>query len=218
MIDRKTLWITMSLSVIMLAAAVWRIALLPDWMEFPAGNGRTLHHSYFAFFLFLPPLWMIVSLGFVAARNWLARSAAKNVRPWTKWHGTLLIAGGLLVTAMQFSIIARSLSTNDILNPMVMTRIFTVATGVLMIATGNRLPKLPWLASRLEILDLPPAQGAELLRFQGWLNVCVGAVFILAGAFLPFRLTFAIMLGTVTATFIVILIRRAQLKRERSNR
>jgi uncharacterized membrane protein len=216
MIDRKTLWITLALAALMLTAAVWRIALLPDWTEFPLGNGRMLHHSYFALFLFVPPFWMIVALGIVAARNWLARGVAESIRPWTRWHSTLLIAGGALMTAMQFSIVARSLSTDDILNPMMMTRIFTVATGVLMIATGNRLPKLPWLASRLAILDLPPAQGAELLRFQGWLNVCVGAAFVLAGAFFPFRFMFPVMFGTVTATLIVTQLRRTQLKRERS--
>lgn len=213
MIDRKTVWITSALTFAMLIAAIWRIALLPDWMEFPLGNGRTLHHSYFALFLFVPPLWIIGALGLVAARRWLIRSSVENIRPWKKWHSLLLICGGVLMTAMQFSIIARSLSTNNILNPMVMTRIFTVATGVLMIATGNRLPKLPWLTSRLNILSLPPAQGAEFLRLQGWLNVCVGTAFVLAGALLPYRLAFAVMLGTLTATFIVIVIRRVQLKR-----
>jgi len=216
MIDRKTLWITSALAAIMLAAAVWRIALLPDWMEFPVGNGRTLHHSYFALFLFVPPLWMAFFLGVVEIRRWMARGAAENIRPWKKWHSLVLISGGVLVTAMQFSIIARSLSTGDILNPFAMTRIFTVATGLLMIAAGNRLPKLPWLASRLTILDLPSAKGAELLRFQGWLNVCVGVVFVLTGAFFASHLLL-VMLSTVTAALIVVQIRRAQLKREQSS-
>jgi hypothetical protein len=215
MIDRKTLWITLTLATIMLAAAAWRIALLPDWMEFPAGNGRTLHHSRFALFLFMPPLWMLAFLVIVAIKRRMRSGAREDFRPWAKWHGVQFIAFGVLVTAMQFFLIARSLGIADTLNPLAMVRTSVVATGILMIVTGNRLPKLPWLASRLKILELPPAQGAEFLRFCGWVQVGMGIIFVLGGAFLPYKLMMSVMLGVTVSVLIIAPLRRVQLKRER---
>jgi hypothetical protein len=67
-------------------------------------------------------------------------------------------------------------------------------------------------------LELPPAQGAEFLRFSGWLQVSMGTIFVLGGAFLPYKLMMSVMLGVTVSVFIIAPLRRAQLKRERRNR
>ena len=209
MTDRKTLMIAAAFIAVTLAAAIGRIVLPPDLTLFPGATA----HSYKAFALFSAPVWLIVFTVLLLARGWLSRNPADEIRPWQSQGRLLLIVCGGLVTVMQFFMIARSLGM-ALADPLIIVRAGFALIGALMVVTGNQLPKLPWLRHRVKMLELEPAQGAKLLRFNGWMTVGCGACLVVfAYALPPPRIVPAVCLLLLCVMTLTIL-RRVQLKRE----
>ena len=188
MIDRKTFWTAMAFVALMLAAAVWRMSLLPDWTQLPRQDLQGAA---------LPPVnsvWLLVSPGAVlfvmatlAWRTRTARNAGDALRPWAKWVDFFLVPYSLILALMQAFIIARSLGLLTGMNVELFVRGGFVALGVLTMVMNNALPKLPWLGSRIAILDMDPDRGARLTRLRAWLGFSIGLVAVLGGLFLPLK-------------------------------
>jgi hypothetical protein len=92
-------------------------------------------------------------------------------------------------------------------------RLILASVGVMFLVLGNWVAKLPplrmWQPANLS-LDM--AGEAAILRFKGWLLVAYGLVLVVSALLIPLSL-FAPLAGSMSlALFIVILIRRRQLK------
>lgn len=200
MINRKAFWIALALVAAMLAAAVWRISLLPDWTHLPryGVNGVAMSPVSSAI-LFVAPG---VVLFFMARLTWRARTArnpGESLQPWKKYGSVFLVLISVIVTLAQTFIITRSLGLLLTMNP----RVLLVIMGLLSMAISNALPKLPWLHSRIAFLDLDPDKGARFLRYKGWLGVFLGLAVVLSGLFLPFNVISPVVLSMAAVVVII---------------
>jgi len=214
MIDREAFLISGVFLTVMLVAATWRVAMLPDWTLYSAIGGSTAAHTYHALRLFFAPLWLALFMGLIAIRGWVKRGTKDELYPWRRQGDLMLIFCGALVTASQLFMIARSLGLATTVDPLTISRAGFVLIGSLITVTGNHLPKMPWLQSRVKILSLSSEQGAKFLRFSGWLSVIAGVSIVICGALLPAKLIGPVMSVISFGVIGISVLRRMHLKRE----
>jgi hypothetical protein len=88
MINRTAAVTSIVLVLVMIAANIWRIPMLPDWAYGPNGAPPPIRN----------PLVMFVlpaCVGFVGAvltlRKWLTTATADAVEPWQRWGSPILV-------------------------------------------------------------------------------------------------------------------------------
>jgi len=162
---------------------------------------------------------MAVATYFLYARKYFATGTADAVRPWRRWS-TLFITAFCLADGLFVAVIlARSLGYGLAMDRLIISRIFMVVTGIMLMAAGNVVPKLPWLSVSIRWLQLDPWQQNRNLRFSGKLIVGMGLFFVIFGVFqslLPQSVWRPMMWSLGPAVITASLLYRAKLKREPS--
>jgi len=220
MIDRKALWISITVLLAMLAAGIWRFSMLPDWHHLPL-DGPASKHAVNGLVLFISPFGLFVATVSMYGRKWFAAGSDEAVRPWRRWSTMFVISYCALVGLMQAFIIARSLGYGLAVDRMSFARIAMAAAGILLMAAGNVMPKLPGLSMRLRCLQLDPWQQNRQLRLSGKLMFGLGLSMVCIAAFLPLlpqKILFPLILGPCLAMTAALLWHRVKLKREPSPR
>ncbi|MGN6516463.1 MAG: hypothetical protein ACTHLR_11565 [Rhizomicrobium sp.] len=216
MIDRRALLISVALLALMLGAAAWRVALLPDWTHFPYYlPDRTLVERNTLWLLVAPTCVAIVAGIF--ARN--ARRAVASPRaagPWTRWGNTLLIVYSAICTLLQAFILARSLGLAPAIDPTAVGRIGLVLLAGLLVVSANVMPKLPlvqWRSKR----NLDPARLGQLMRFSARMQVLTGIAVMAVAVFvrLPVKGT-PIVFAIIASSILVQFVRGWQMRREQA--
>lgn len=215
MIDRKALWTPLLLVAVMMAAAAWRFSLLPDWHHLPLngpGGGRTIN----GLMLFWGPAMLLLATALLYARKWYLSGPEESLKSWGLWcHRTLLIQG-LVVALMQAFMIARSLGIGTSLDRLAVSRAFLAMTGLILVAMGNALPKMPWLGTRIRFLRLDPWQWNQHLRLAGRMLVGLGLFAAIGGVLLPPDLFRAFFFSLWLAMLTMGLVYRFKLRRRPS--
>jgi hypothetical protein len=215
MIDRRAYWISGALVVVMLAATIWRIVLLPEWPQ-PAdlGANRIPTHNWgFLLFFFVPFCVMLVA-GILALSGRFAKGSNETKQSWRRLGSLLLVVYSLICTAFQFFILVRSLGLARSLDPVSVSRAVIVSVGILLAVVGNQYPKLFPLESRIEFLRLDAIQSAKHLRFSGWLVVLMGISFAICGFLLPVQLITPVILTLSLGFFAAVISSFVLRKRE----
>lgn len=208
MINRSAVAIATALIFAMLAATAWRIAVPPDWAYGPYGT--PLPPDLLAFFIC--PACVAFVGGVLLAKTLLTEVTMDAAIQWKRWGNRVLIGYAVICTLFHFFILARSLEIAGPFSPAVIIRAGFVVGGSFLILASNQMPKLPWLPFRYQILD--PARGAQLMRFAGQLLVLIGIVIVVGAFAMPLRMMEQLVVSMTTASFIVMIVRRFQLRRE----
>lgn len=215
MIDRKAFWISILLVLTMIAATLWRISLLPDWLQVPA-EGPDTPGTISLLRLFTPPLCVLFLIGLLFIRSWLRPGPVESVRPWRRHNGiALLFVSGIMTLAQAFNL-ARSLGALESIDRLTLGRVLFVVAGIFMMVAGNSLPKLPRLAARFRPLD--PWQWNQHLRFAGKVTVALGLFYAIVMPLLPIQMAVPVSLGVAAMAMAVGLWHRAKVRREPSSR
>jgi hypothetical protein len=180
MIDRKAFWISGTLVVAMLAAALWRVTQLADWTQLPHRGVAPLWLTSSAWLLVAPGT-VVISMLSLTMQAGMFDASEEVLRPWKKWGGSYLVAISVIMTLLQAFIIAGSLRLLTPIAPMLFLRGMFVVSGLLLAVMSNGLPKLPWLPSRFAPAATDPDTGAKSLRVRGWLGVLFGLGAIVTG-------------------------------------
>jgi hypothetical protein len=195
----------------MLAATTWRIAISPDWVYGPHGAPLSPRHLLG---LFTCPACAAFVGGVLLARTLLIQATMDAARQWKQWGSHVLIGYAVICTLFHFYLFTRSLGIAGPFSPMAIARAAFVLAGSFLILVCNQMPKLPWLQSRYQVLPLDPARGARLMSFAGRLLVLTGLVVVVGAFVMPLRLMAPLIFSMSTASFIVVIVRKFQLRRE----
>jgi hypothetical protein len=148
MISRTAAVTSIVLVLVMIAATLWRLAMLPDWAYGPNGAPPPMRNSLV---MFVPP----ACVGFVGAvlalRKWLTTASADAVAPWQRWGSHALVAYGMICTLFHLYIVVRSAGFAGSFSPALAARTVDVLAGCLLIVFANQMPKLPPLPARFRL-------------------------------------------------------------------
>lgn len=212
MIDRKLLWILISILVVMTVATLWRLSLLPDWRHVPLGIPGD-HRSVNGFILFVGPGTLALAIANPFIRKFMTSGPEQSLQSWRRWSGARLVAVAIIFAAMQSFVLARSFGVFSAAGSQVIAQVFMVVTGLLIAAVGNALPKLPWLSARIRPLRLDPFQWNRQLRFNGRLLVGFGLVVAIVCPWLPQKTLLPVMLTMWLAAMAAGIWHRVKVKR-----
>ena len=212
MINRKALWISVFLIIAMIAAALWRLSLLPDWHHLPfEGPGSRMIPS---FVLFIPPVGALFVIGMLLIFRWWGSGSEEAKQPWRLLQGMVLLSmTGITALAQAFNI-AHSLGALQSIDRLTFAHLMFVACGIFMMVVGNIAPKMPWLVARFRPLD--PWQWNQQLRFSGKLAFVFGLFFAVVMPLLPIKLAVPVMPALALAVVAIDLWHRAKVRREPS--
>ena len=160
MIDRKPALLCAALIVLMLAMAVWRIAMPAPWTA-AFRNAAALP----ALRLFMCPACGALFIAVLSSVR--ARADAAKLAPWRKLGAFVSIGycGSLL--ALQLFLVIRSLVPDLPLQPLAVFRTMGVTLGIMLLLAFNRIPKLPYVERRFSPGgDLGPIHGPRYVRAQ----------------------------------------------------
>ena len=215
MIDRKALWFSITVILAITAALSWRLSLLPDWHKMPLdGPGRS--HTVDGLRLFMGPLALALVTACIYVRKYFVASIDESTRPWRRWANMFAIANCTILGLFSAIIIARSLGYGLAVDRPTIGRFMMVAMGVMVMAVGNALPKMPWLLMRPRWFQLDPWQQTRQLRFMGKMMVGLGLFVAISPWLLPPKMGLTVMLGLWLSMMAAALWYRAKLKRESS--
>lgn len=215
MIDRKALWIVALGFFAMMAAAFWRISLLPDWSHFPL-NDPGDPQSRNSIWLFVGPLCLLLSTVLMFSRRWFASGSEENIQPWRRWSSMKLVPYTGIVLLMQAFILARSLGFGSKLDRLTFAHGIMVLIGLLIVVFGNAMPKMPWLSMRLRPFRLDPWQWNRHLRFMGRATVFLGLFVAIGGPLLPAQWFAPVFFSLWLAMMAASIAYRIKLRREQS--
>jgi len=212
MINRKALWISILLVVAMIAAALWRLSLLPDWHHMPfEGPGSRMIPT---FVLFVPPMGVLFVIVFLFVRKWLRPVPDEAKQPWRLYNGMMLLFVAGVGTLAQAFNIAHSLGALQSVDRPTFAHVIFVATGIAMMVVANILPKMPWLKTRFRPLD--PWQWNQYQRFAGKLMFVVGLFLAVGTPLLPIKIAFPVFFGVMLTIMALALWYRVKVRREPS--
>jgi len=186
MIDRKGLWILILLCLVMTAAAVWRLSLLPDWHHMPMMTPKGLVVKS-GLLLFAPPLSLLFTLAVTFATKWLITGPDEAIQARQRHSRLILLGTGMLMPLAQIFVISRSLGHGVGLSPEFFARAMLMASAIMLTTYGNSIPKLPRVSKRIAAFNLDPWQAARSRRLAGRLTVALGLFQIIAAVALPVR-------------------------------
>ena len=206
MIHRTAVITAIVLVLLMLAATLWRIDLLPDWAYGLNGAPPPIRRLAV---MFVAPACVAFLGGLLALKKWLTTAPADAVEPWKRWGSQWLVAYAATCTLIHLYLIARSAGFAAPSSPTIVARAIIVLYASLFMVVANRMPKLPWVPSRLRIWHLDPIYGARLLRSGArllvvWgLAIAIGAVVLPPQMLLPLvaSCTIAVVLGAAVIRF-----------------
>jgi hypothetical protein len=168
MIDRKVFGISGAILLVLIAAAVWQLNQFHHTL-----NGLTL----FALFSAPATLLIMMTMAFI---QWLM-SPEENLPSLRRFHGRWIVSWSVFFALVQtfamagfLGLVSRHAASSG--------RPVLVLIGIILILTGNILPKFPSPPQRSSPLGLNPWQWN---RFTGKLLVGMGLVFVLGGILLP---------------------------------
>jgi hypothetical protein len=216
MIDRRAALISAALILVMVAASIFRIALLPDWAYMPSfgphGEPGPLRSSLILFFL---PGTIV----FVVSALWLSGkpvSSSHNGGEVWRALGTFSLVGySVIMTLLQIYLLLSSYGMGIALGPFV-GRIGFCALAALVIVRANQIPKLPWRKPRLGIFpDLGPIQGAKFHRFSARLNVGSTIALLIIAPTIPPSTSARLIFLLLSTMLMLIIVRAFQLQREK---
>ena len=215
MIDRKALWISITVILAITAALFWRLSLLPDWHKMPL-DGPGSSHTVNGLRLLIAPASMALTTAVLYARKWFAAGTDDALRPWRHWANIFVIANSAVLGLFFVVIIARSFGYGLAVDRLTVARTLTVASGVLTMAMGNALPKMPWLTARFRSFQLDPWQQNRQLRFVGKLMVGLGLFVAIGPLLLQPKMLLPAMLGLWLVMMAAVLWHRAKVRRDPS--
>ena len=212
MINRSAAATSVVLVLVMLAATLWRIPLLPGWAYGPNGAPPPIRNPLG---LFVVP----ACVGFVGAvlalKKWVTPATA-DVEPWRRWGSQLLVAYALMCTLFHLSSVAGSVGVAGPFSRPVVTRAVIVLSGSLIVVFANQMPKLPWLPSRFGTWQLDAVRGQQLLRSGGQLLVLWGVAAVIGALVMPLRMMVPLIVSITTALVLIAAVRRLALHRQQS--
>jgi hypothetical protein len=198
---------------VMIAATLWRMALLPDWAYGLTGAPPPFQNPKV---LFVIPACVGFVGGVLMLKKWLTTASADALEPWRRWGSRLLVAYAVICTLLYFSFIARSLGFAGPFSPPVVSRAIVVLCASLVIVAANWMPKLPWVPSRWSIGHLDPVHGARLLRSGGRLMFLWGIAVAISALLTPLRMMFPLLVAYTIALVLAVGASRLALHREQS--
>jgi hypothetical protein len=180
MIDRKALWIFITVFLAMTGTSIWQLSLLPDWRHMPLG-GPGSHNTVNGLILFAAPasLPLFMVSPFI---QWLAlpRETLPSLR---RWSGKWIVSTSVFMAVVQAFGLTRSLGIVSS-SGLATARGASVMIGMLFMIVGNFAPKTPVPPQR-NSLELDSWNANRMLRFVGKLFVALGLAFVLGGILLP---------------------------------
>jgi len=196
MLDGKTKLIVSTFVLAMLAGAVGLVVYKERWS---------------AILFFLPACVVFV----VAVWQWRFARAEGDLSDWTKWGGFLLVSYAAICTGFQLMLVLKVSKLIALPSLPFIKRALIAFFGVQLLVLGNwkaKLPpfKAPW---RPVSLSLDVAGEAAILRFEGWLLVAYGLIVIASALLIPMSLIAPLFGSMSLASFVVILVRRRQLRK-----
>ena len=216
MIDRRAALISAALFLVMVAASICRISMLPDWAYMPSfgpdGGPGPQRSSLILFFL---PGTIV----FVVSTLWLSGkpvSSSHSGREVWRALGTFSLVGySVVMTLLQIYLLLSSYGIGIARGPLV-GRIGFVALAALVIVRANQIPKLPWRKPRIRIFpDLGPIQGAKFHRFSARLTVGSTIALLIIVPTIPPSTSARLVLLLLSTVLILIIVRAFQLQREK---
>jgi hypothetical protein len=214
MISRTAAFTSIVLILVMIAATLWRLPMLPDWAYGPNGAPPPMRK---------PSVMFVIPacVGFVGAvlalRKWLTTASADAVEPWQRWGSHVLVAYAVFCTLFHLYGVARSAGFAGSFSPALVARTVDVLVGCLLIVAANRMPKLPLLPTRFRFGQLDPVRGAQLLRLVAWLLVLSGLAIVIGALVMPLRMMLPLALSVTTTLALAVVVRKVQLLREQSH-
>jgi len=215
MIDRKALWTLILFALVMTAAALWRLSLLPDWTQVPftGPRGPFTRHGLV---LFIPPLSML----FLIVLSWIMKYMVSGtdvaIAAYQRLNRKVLLGVAVLSLLMHGYIISRSLGYGLALHGEYLARGTVVITAILVMFHGNALPKLPWLSSRITSFQFDAWQSARSRRFAGRISIVLSLGMIAAGLLMPIKTVAPFVMALSLAYLVAIIWYALKLKREPS--
>lgn len=158
MLNRRAIPILLVLILMMLAGDIWQIT----------------HGERWSIALFSPPLIVMCMVISFVERDRDVMSSVDVLAAWRQWGNALGIFCAVMLTVSQLLPIFLSfgfpLPSSELTS--LIGRVLLAGCGVVFIVLGNRMPKLPPLASRPPSLwSLGTAEQLALSRLSGWLLV-----------------------------------------------
>lgn len=183
--DRKTLGIVLLFLVFLLAVSLWRISLLDGWMLPRFKNSGEAIAPVSALALLWCPASYLFSYLVLFVRDVFRKGREEDFRPYRARNAFMMAGSGLALSAMQLYIIVRSFGGPAPIESVMLVRFLLIFMGLVIVVTSNQVPKMPWLRSRIRLLDLDPLNGVKLLRFSGYAGVAGGLSFIVVALLTP---------------------------------
>lgn len=216
MIDRRAALISAALFLVMVAASIFRISLLPDWAYMPSfgPDGEPGPQRSSLILLFLPG-----TVVFVVSALWLSGKPVSSSRNggeiWRALGTFSLVVYSLTITFLQIYLLLSSCGIGITLGPLV-GRIGFVALAALVIVRANQIPKLPWRKPRIGIFpDLGPIQGAKFQRFSARLTVGSTIALLIIAPTTPPPTSARLVCLLLSTMLILITVRAFRLQREK---
>jgi hypothetical protein len=209
MIDRNAFRISGLFLLIMVAATVWRLSLLPDWRHMPVGGG----HAITGLVLFAAPLSLLITMVVPYLPKLLMSDVGDSKQAWGRWNGRWIVSQGAIIVVLQAFILTRSLGALPL--PAEMIARGTVALmGLMFMTMGNIIPKAPSMPAGADPRALNPWQQSRQMRLIGKLLFGLGLLLAVSGILLPPQLWRPAFLCLGLAAFAVAIWYTVKLRRE----
>ena len=197
MLDRKAMPALWVLVLVMLVCDIWQVTHAARWSSMA---------------LFALPVTVMIAAGVLVLKERRAVASADAFAAWKEWGSFFLISCAAILTVFQLLPILQSLEILPSSMPTV--RILLAGYGLVLVASGNRAPKLPPLEWRQPGgMSLGTAGQVAISRLAGWLLFTFGVTIIVSALFLPGRLIAPVMGSLALAMLVAILAKHRQLRR-----
>ena len=131
MLDRKAMLILSALILVMLGGAIWHVT----------------HAARASIAPFLIPLIVAIAAGVFVLKERRVVASAEALAAWKKFGGFFLISVAAILTAFQLLPVLRSLGV-PLPSPELLFRLLVAGYGLVVVVTGDQMPKLPPLEWR----------------------------------------------------------------------
>jgi hypothetical protein len=196
MLDRRAMQVLSILILVMLGGDIWQVA----------------HAARGSMAPFAAPITMMVAAAVFVLKERRVVASAAAVAVWKTWGSFFLISCAAILTVFQLLPVFRSLGIS-MPSSVLLYRLLVAGFGLVIVVTGNRMPKLPPLEWRRPGgLSLGMAGQVAISRLAGWLGVSFGVMAIVSALFLPARLIAPVIVSLDLAMLVAILAKHRQLR------
>lgn len=195
MLDRKAKLIISALILVMLGAAIWRVAHAAHWSVVP----------------FVIPACVLLVVGGCALQERKTAGSPDTLAAWKKWGSFCFICCTAIQTVFQLLPVFHGLGI-PLPSSALIFRFLIAGYGLVVVVTGNQKPKLPPLDSQPGMPSLGKAEQGVMLRLEGWLLVGFGLITTASALLLPISLIAPVMGSLALAMLAAVLLKRRQLR------